>query len=84
MLVLGIESSCDDTGAAVVTADGRVLGEALASQANILVIVKSSNVALITNMLLTGDGRILIEALALQVRAKNNSDDGLHIIIGYG
>jgi hypothetical protein len=30
--VLGIESSCDDTGAAVVTADGRVLGESLASQ----------------------------------------------------
>ena len=31
-LVLGIESSCDDTGAAVVRGDGRVLGEALASQ----------------------------------------------------
>ena len=30
--ILGIESSCDETGAAVVTADGRVLGEALASQ----------------------------------------------------
>jgi N6-L-threonylcarbamoyladenine synthase len=34
-VVLGIESSCDDTGAAVVTADGRILGEALASQAAI-------------------------------------------------
>jgi glycoprotease/Kae1 family metallohydrolase len=32
-LVLGIETSCDDTGAAVVSSDGRVLGEALASQA---------------------------------------------------
>lgn len=33
--VLGIESSCDDTGAAVVSSDGRILGEALASQAHI-------------------------------------------------
>ena len=31
-LILGIETSCDDTGAAVVTGDGRVLGEAKASQ----------------------------------------------------
>jgi hypothetical protein len=30
--VLGIETSCDDTGAAVVRSDGCVLGEALASQ----------------------------------------------------
>eukprot|EP00887_Chlorella_sp_A99_P006570 scaffold3.g6570.t1 len=34
-LVLGIESSCDDTGVAVVTTDGRVLGESLATQADI-------------------------------------------------
>lgn len=33
--MLGIESSCDDTGAAVVTSDGRVLGEALATQEDI-------------------------------------------------
>lgn len=33
--VLGIESSCDDTGAAVVSSDGTILGEALASQAEI-------------------------------------------------
>jgi N6-L-threonylcarbamoyladenine synthase len=33
--VLGIESSCDDTGAAVVRSDGKILGEALASQADI-------------------------------------------------
>lgn len=33
--VLGIESSCDDTGAAVLTGTGSVLGEALASQARI-------------------------------------------------
>ena len=32
-LILGIESSCDDTGAAVVSSDGRILGEAIASQA---------------------------------------------------
>jgi hypothetical protein len=32
-LVLGIESSCDDTGAAIVRGDGVVLGEVLASQA---------------------------------------------------
>jgi N6-L-threonylcarbamoyladenine synthase len=31
-VVLGIESSCDDTGAAVVSSDGTILGEALASQ----------------------------------------------------
>jgi N6-L-threonylcarbamoyladenine synthase len=31
-LVLGIESSCDDTGAAVLSSDGRILGEALAKQ----------------------------------------------------
>ena len=35
MIVLGIESSCDDTGAAVVRADGTIMGEALASQADI-------------------------------------------------
>lgn len=34
-LVLGIESSCDDTGAAVLTTSGRVLGEALYSQQDI-------------------------------------------------
>ena len=33
--VLGIESSCDDTGAAVVSSDGKILGEALASQGDI-------------------------------------------------
>ena len=33
--VLGIESSCDDTGVAVVRSDGTILGEALASQAEI-------------------------------------------------
>lgn len=31
-IVLGIESSCDDTGAAVVRSDGVILGESLASQ----------------------------------------------------
>ena len=31
--VLGIETSCDDTGVAVVSSDGNILGEALASQA---------------------------------------------------
>jgi N6-L-threonylcarbamoyladenine synthase len=31
-LVLGIESSCDDTGVAVVSSSGRVYGEALATQ----------------------------------------------------
>jgi len=34
-LVLGIETSCDDTGAAVVTTDGRVLGEAIATQVEV-------------------------------------------------
>ena len=34
-VVLGIESSCDDTGAAVVRSDGVILGEALASQGEI-------------------------------------------------
>ncbi|KAK3887277.1 hypothetical protein Pcinc_008632 [Petrolisthes cinctipes] len=31
-VVLGIETSCDDTGAAVVSSDGQVLGQALATQ----------------------------------------------------
>jgi N6-L-threonylcarbamoyladenine synthase len=34
-VILGIETSCDDTGAAVITGDGRVLGEAIASQGEI-------------------------------------------------
>ncbi|GFR42449.1 hypothetical protein Agub_g3356, partial [Astrephomene gubernaculifera] len=34
-VVLGIESSCDDTGVAVVTSEGRVLGEAIATQADV-------------------------------------------------
>ena len=34
-LILGIETSCDDTGAAVVTGDGRVLGEAITGQGEI-------------------------------------------------
>jgi hypothetical protein len=34
-IVLGIESSCDDTGAAIMTSDGFILGEALASQNDI-------------------------------------------------
>ena len=33
--VLGIESSCDDTGVAVVSTSGRILGESLASQTEI-------------------------------------------------
>ena len=32
MIVLGIESSCDDTGVAIVTSDKEILGEALQSQ----------------------------------------------------
>lgn len=34
-IVLGIESSCDDTGAAVVRGDGAVLGQALVSQSEL-------------------------------------------------
>ncbi|XP_076348739.1 threonyl-carbamoyl synthesis 4 isoform X2 [Tachypleus tridentatus] len=34
-VILGIETSCDDTGAAVVDADGNILGEALHSQLQI-------------------------------------------------
>jgi len=33
--ILGVESSCDDTGAAVLTGTGAILGEAIASQAGI-------------------------------------------------
>eukprot|EP00392_Amoebophrya_sp_AT5.2_P002808 g2813.t1 len=35
LIVLGIESSCDDTGCAIVTGDGKILGETVASQAGI-------------------------------------------------
>eukprot|EP00798_Chlamydomonas_sp_ICE-L_P028795 gene28795-31983_t len=34
-LILGIETSCDDTGVAVVTSEGKMLGEVLATQAEI-------------------------------------------------
>ena len=34
-LVLGIESSCDDTGVAVMTPEGHILGQALATQADV-------------------------------------------------
>ena len=34
VVLLGIESSCDDTGVAVVDERGRVLGEGLHSQAS--------------------------------------------------
>lgn len=34
--VLGIETSCDDTGVAVVRSDGQLLGEALHSQTKAL------------------------------------------------
>ena len=34
-IVLGFESSCDDTGAAVLLSDGTILGESLASQQSI-------------------------------------------------
>jgi hypothetical protein len=33
--VMGIETSCDDTGVAIVRSDGTILGEALASQYDI-------------------------------------------------
>ena len=33
--VLGIETSCDDTGVAIVSSNGDILGEALASQASL-------------------------------------------------
>eukprot|EP00249_Psilotum_nudum_P003495 c16908_g1_i1 orf=603-1640(-) len=37
LLMLGIESSCDDTAAAVVTGDGKILSEVVSSQADLLV-----------------------------------------------
>lgn len=33
--ILGIETSCDDTGCAVVDNDGNILGEAIHSQQNV-------------------------------------------------
>jgi len=35
LLVLGVETSCDDTGAAVVNGRGEIVGEALHSQTSI-------------------------------------------------
>ena len=35
VIVMGIESSCDDTGVAVISGDGRVRGEAIHSQTDI-------------------------------------------------
>ena len=34
-LILGIETSCDDTGAALVTTEGEILSETLATQNHI-------------------------------------------------
>lgn len=34
-MVLGIETSCDDTGVAVVSSSGRVLSDALVSQVSV-------------------------------------------------
>lgn len=36
LVILGIETSCDDTGAAVVTGDGEILSEVVSSQAEML------------------------------------------------
>lgn len=33
-VILGIETSCDDTGAAIVNGAGQILGQALSSQLN--------------------------------------------------
>ena len=35
VIVMGIESSCDDTGVAVIGGDGRVRGEAIHSQTEV-------------------------------------------------
>ena len=35
VLILGIESSCDDTGVALLREDGRVLGDAIHSQTHV-------------------------------------------------
>ncbi|GLJ11384.1 hypothetical protein SUGI_0155080 [Cryptomeria japonica] len=37
LVLLGIETSCDDTGAAVVTSDGKILSQVISSQADLLV-----------------------------------------------
>lgn len=37
LVILGIETSCDDTGAAVVTGDGKILSQVIRSQADLLV-----------------------------------------------
>ena len=48
-LILGIESSCDDTGVAVVSTDGRILGEAIASQACTSVHLLCTRVAVLSS-----------------------------------
>lgn len=47
-IVLGIETSCDDTGAAIVDESGSILGESLASQMKIH-LEYCSPVILVTN-----------------------------------
>lgn len=37
LVILGIETSCDDTGAAVVTGDGKILSQVIRSQVDLLV-----------------------------------------------
>jgi N6-L-threonylcarbamoyladenine synthase len=78
MLVLGIESSCDETGAAVVTEDGRVLSDVVQSQVDLHAPYGGVIPELASRDHLRNLGPVIDEALA---RAKTSLDalDGIAV-----
>jgi N6-L-threonylcarbamoyladenine synthase len=82
--VLGIESSCDDTGAAVVRSDGVILGEGLASQESIHekwggVVPGLAQEAHETNL-----DRVINEALAKAGMTSVQDVDAIGVTVGPG
>ncbi|XP_061180316.1 tRNA N6-adenosine threonylcarbamoyltransferase, mitochondrial-like [Saccostrea echinata] len=90
-VVLGIETSCDDTGAAVVDTDGQILGESLYSQSNIHIKSGGINprtaqslhreqIENVVNTALKRSGKSLQELDAIAVTV----EPGLSICLGVG
>ncbi|XP_062599688.1 tRNA N6-adenosine threonylcarbamoyltransferase, mitochondrial-like [Saccostrea cucullata] len=90
-VVLGIETSCDDTGAAVVDTDGQILGEALYSQTKIHIDYGGINprtaqslhreqIENVVNTALKRSGKSLQELDAVAVTV----EPGLSICLGVG
>jgi hypothetical protein len=72
LVMLGIESSCDDTAAAVVTGDGRVLGEAIAGQADVHAAYGGVHPAAASRAHAAAIDRVVAEALAAAALAPSD------------